>query len=319
MNTRKLFMINSLAWSPDGRSLAISGFGRTVRILDAATLATRRVYGGHRPRVGTFCCWSPDSQRVASVGGDDHVHVWHAATGNRLLCLPLRNAQTVAWSPNGTFLAAASWSGELDVWHAGDGRDVSSFHLEQVAWNTALHGCRLAWSPHGEQIAWATRYDVYVWSLFTGKLEHQLHSRSFTYPLALSWSPDGDRLAVVGMPARTGTNSCVEIWKPMDECVALTYSAPNPHEDFLEVAWSPDGQRIACSGLRPLIHVWQADTGERVAEYAGHQALVTALGWSPDSASIASGDRDGFVHIWQPDTCPAYTATAAPFAVHVNR
>jgi WD40 repeat protein len=300
LHARKLFTIRSLAWCPDGRSLAISGFGKTVRILDASTLGTRRVYGSHRPRMGTFC-WSPDSQLVASVGGEGQVHVWQAATGNRLLCLPLHNAHTVAWSPNGTLLAAASWTGALEVWRAHDGRHIASFHLERVTWNTAIHGCRLAWSPNGERIAWATRFDVYVWSPFTGRLERQLRSRSFTYPYALSWSPDGDRLAVTGMPARVGTNLCVEIWRPVEERVALTYSAPNPHEDFVEVAWSPDGQRIASSGFSPAVHVWHAATGGRVAEYAGHKGLVTALGWSPDSATIASGGRDGFVRIWRPD------------------
>src|SRR5262245_33462656 len=115
LNARQLFTIRSLAWSPDGRFLAINGFGKTVRILDASTLATRRMYRSHRSRSGTVC-WSPDSHLVASVGGEGQVHVWHASTGNRLLCLPLHQAHAVAWSPNGTALAAASWTGDLEVW-----------------------------------------------------------------------------------------------------------------------------------------------------------------------------------------------------------
>lgn len=318
MTARKLFMINSLAWSPDGHSLAISGFGKTVRILDASTLVTRRVYVSHRPRLGICCCWSPDGQRVASVGSDDHIHVWHVGTANRLLSLPMRYSRTVAYSPNGTLLAAASCHGDLSVWHAGDGCRLASFQLPQVAWNTCIHGCRLAWSPTGEQIAWATRYDVYVWSSFTGKLEFTLHSTAFTYPHSLAWSPDGDRLAVVGMSARIGTHSCVDIWNPKDERIVLTYPALDPREEFVQVAWSPDGQLIACSGIRPVIHVWQPDTGEQIAEYAGHRTLVTALSWSPDSTSIASGDQGGFVRIWRPDTGLAYSSPAVPLAMDTN-
>jgi len=49
MITRSLFAILHLAWSPDGRHIAVCGGGsaKTIRILSAETLATERVYRGH--------------------------------------------------------------------------------------------------------------------------------------------------------------------------------------------------------------------------------------------------------------------------------
>jgi WD40 repeat protein len=134
----------------------------------------------------------------------------------------------------------------------------------------------------------------------TGTLEHRLDTWSFTYPLGLAWSPQGDRLAVAGFPARTGVDPCVEVWNPSEERVVLTYSSHEPHGDFLAVAWSPDGRWIASSGFSIGIHVWDATTGERLAEDRGHKGLVSALGWSPDGTAIASGGRDGYVRTCQP-------------------
>jgi WD40 repeat protein len=78
---RSLFAIHHLCWSPDGRHIAVCGWGgtRTTRILSATTLATERVYRGHAPPVRGLA-WAPDGQRMISTDLQA-AHLWNTSTG----------------------------------------------------------------------------------------------------------------------------------------------------------------------------------------------------------------------------------------------
>ena len=79
MITRSLFVIDQLCWSPDGRHIAIRGYGKSVRILSAATLTTKRVYRGHTQSV-TGLAWSPTGQRIVSAHRTT-ARIWNTSSG----------------------------------------------------------------------------------------------------------------------------------------------------------------------------------------------------------------------------------------------
>ncbi len=64
------------------------------------------------------------------------------------------------------------------------------------------------------------------------------------------------------------------------------------------LAWSPDGRRIAVGGAAPEVNVYDAETGERVAQCQGHTAGIYTLAFSPDSSALAAAGFDGTVRLY---------------------
>jgi eukaryotic-like serine/threonine-protein kinase len=107
---------------------------------------------------------------------------------------------------------------------------------------------------------------------------------------AVSWSPDGQRLA------SGADDATVQVWDSSTGRSVLTYRR---HKQLVEaVAWSPDGQRIASGGFDNTVQVWHAAGGTPILTYHGHTNYVMTVAWSPDSARIASGSYDTTIQVW---------------------
>src|SRR5579859_6366603 len=71
-----LYAAPSLAWSPDGKMLAVAGnFGIqlvTSSLQPSSSLTTNGI---------TFVAWSPDGKRIAGAGLDNSVTIWDITSG----------------------------------------------------------------------------------------------------------------------------------------------------------------------------------------------------------------------------------------------
>lgn len=72
--------IYSLAWSPDGKYIAVAGASPEVTIYDAETGKRTAVCSGHKAGIYTLS-WSPDSRTLATGGFDGQVRLYEAAAG----------------------------------------------------------------------------------------------------------------------------------------------------------------------------------------------------------------------------------------------
>jgi WD40 repeat protein len=68
-----------------------------------------------------------------------------------------------------------------------------------------------------------------------------------------------------------------------------------------QIAYAPDGRRLATGAWDGTIVVWDAVTGKRLHEFAGHRGRVVSLAFSLDGKRLGSGGSDTTVLIWAID------------------
>jgi len=73
-------VVNALAFSPDGKTIASGGDDRTAIVWDVATAKVKRTLKDHDLTV-TSLAFSPDGQLLASASGNSSVVLWNLPTG----------------------------------------------------------------------------------------------------------------------------------------------------------------------------------------------------------------------------------------------
>jgi WD40 repeat protein len=111
--------IDSLALSPDGQRLAVSGPSPEIHVWDTSSGRELLVLPGHTFTVHAMV-WHPDGSRLASASADGTVKLWDTTQGTMAISFTLDGVvRSVAWSADGAALAAISEAGILKTWNSG--------------------------------------------------------------------------------------------------------------------------------------------------------------------------------------------------------
>src|SRR5262249_20891809 len=118
--------VMSIAFSPEGSTLASGSSDTTVRLWDVATGRALRAFAGHTSGVMSIA-FSPEGSILASGSDDTTVRLWDVATGRALRALEGHTnvVRSVAFSPEGSTLASGSADNTVRLWHIATGRCIA--------------------------------------------------------------------------------------------------------------------------------------------------------------------------------------------------
>ena len=237
-----------LAWSPDGKQLALGGNDPPVRLWEIATAKLTRQLNVDIRAFSMSQCFSPDGQFVAAgciqFGRDEiFLGIWQAATGELKWKLESRDPVSVHFSPDGETVIAATERGKIHLWDVQTGERLKT--IEPGAWITRS----AAVTPDGRFIALGNVYAaVGQWNLQTGEPRHLQFVGHSAEIKAVAYSPDG-RLIATG-----GSNKELRIWDAETGRHLQKVSVPF---SCYSVEFNPQGSKLAASGRSSgTILVW---------------------------------------------------------------
>jgi WD40 repeat protein len=186
-------MIQDMAFSPDGKTLATCGYDRLIKLWDVATGKELRTLTDHSDAVYGLA-FSPDGRLLASGAADRAVKVWEVATGRRLYTLgePTDWVYAVAWSPDGRHLAAGGVDKSIRIWEVSEsgGRVAHSVFAHEAA------VLRLAYAADGKTL-YSLGEDRTVKAWDAAKMvERRVYPRQTESALSLAVRPDHKQLAL---------------------------------------------------------------------------------------------------------------------------
>ncbi|MDA1276900.1 MAG: hypothetical protein O2960_23025 [Verrucomicrobia bacterium] len=334
--TNKITVLNheeavaSLAFSPDGKTLATRCNDQKVRLWDIATGRETVQFPapGHTviPRALAF---SLDG-RILAIPDSEGVHLWNVNAESQLGILAEHTdyCNGLAFSPDGRTLASAGDDKTIRLW------DVTTQSLLAAPSRHEHWISSLAYSPDGKTLV-SGSWDktAKVWDVATrGEMARLTNHAAIIF--AVGFAPDGTILATASgdqmiklWDATTwqeittlkghlsevwalafATNGQILVSGCKDGTVKVWSTTAKPREtnrvtfpaDTLQlrgVAASPDGKTFAVATREGAVRVWNLSALQEMTNLLAKVPGPTSLAVSPDGRTLAVGTLDGPVHL----------------------
>ncbi|AFY33556.1 serine/threonine-protein kinase [Calothrix sp. PCC 7507] len=286
--------VNSVAFAPDGITLASGSDDRTIKLWNLATVKQIRTLTGHSRWVWAIA-FSPDGKTLASGSADKTIKLWNIATGKEIRTLVghSQGIASVTFSPDGKTLASGSLDKKIKLWNLATGTEIRTLegHSQAVA--------AISFSPDGKTLAsgsWDKK--IKLWNLATGKEIRTLEGHSGLV-LAVAFSPDGINLAsgskdktiklwnlVTGEAIRTLKGHTDKV----NSVAYLPKSGDNKNQNTILISGSNDN----------TVKLWNLETGKEIRTLKRDSGYIYSVAVSADGKTIASGgSADNIIKIWR--------------------
>ncbi len=262
--------VYSIAWSPDGKTIATAGFDNTVRLWDAGTRKEIKKFDGHSKLVLTVA-FSPDGKELLSGSLDNTAKIWDlptsgpAKTFGGLSAAPL----ALAVKPDQKQFVAASGKG-VKV------HDLTSGAVVKELAGGAGEVSSVAWRGDGNQIASGDQ--AHTIRLWKGSFEPDgvIESPSPAV-LGLAYLPNNQQLV------SAGSDGLARLWQlPVAEPRKIDVKAP-----AAVFSLSQDGTKLATAGNDKILRIWNLADGKLVKEIPAPDQQIAAAALRADGSQAA--------------------------------
>jgi WD40 repeat protein len=228
----------------------------------------------------TSIVWSPDGATFVSAAEDGSICTWQTdglLTGFAAIppdeADPLLMRRHLRINATATRLACWDSDGLASLWRLPSMECLGRFQLD------GLRNAAFAWSPNGRLLANVDNAGLRISAFGETPGARPINSRSqdVGWVTALSWSPDGQSLALSGSDSILIVDVSSGGREP-DEIPVTTNGSPP--------VWSPDGTLLAITEENGRIQLIDVASGRTARRWRARADLH--LAWSPDGALIAS-------------------------------
>jgi mono/diheme cytochrome c family protein len=288
-------VVTALAWSGDGKLLAVSGY-REILLHDASGLVAR--LPGLSGRIHSLA-FSPDGSTLVAVGGDParfgEVQIWDLASRKQRRSVMLTNDTLfgLSFSPDGARIAFGGTDKSIHVMDVSTGKELRKIdHHEDWVFGTVfgIDGKRLV-SVSRDRAAKLTDANTGAFIENVNLLKEPL--------TAVARHPKKDWV-LIGGAERIPYLYRMDRQRAMRIADDSTLIRKFAQQDgpITTVAFSPDAQWIAVGSEIGPVRVYNAETGALAAECAGAEGGTYAVVFRPDGKAITTAGFDGTVRIF---------------------
>jgi|GEM_PF-183355 len=247
-----LSSINAVAYSPDGKTLAVVESGESsVMFFDAITFDQPRRLATKLEDIQTLV-FSPDNKNVAVAGYDRTVKLLSVSTGAEIRQFTghTDNITTLAFSADGRTLASGSEDKTVKLWSVDTGGNILTYEPKTGEISA------VAFSSDGKRVVSAgDGSNIKIWDTQTGATITTLKNSRSSSVHALAFSPDNKILA-----SGTSIDDALMLWDVASGKIAI--DLPRRVSIASSIAFAPDGKKLYVGRGDAPPGAWDMTTGQ---------------------------------------------------------